>query len=242
MKSFQMVLATVLILFLPGCRSHAPRVVLRGCPSLAPERQRETRAIFRGLCAALVVRGEAGCVYYSGIPASGNGPTLFPWGLPVLFPAIRVGRPPKEGSGLAAAREMFRGDNCVVVQQGQGLVRVNIGRVSTAILGIRIPLLRLKRQDRYDAFSAILAVQDANRVRAAMRRLGWHLPPVIVVDYLLPVPKRGLPCLPAVMRDVTVGQVLDRIATTFKGIVLYGECKVPRGQHLFWIDFLGCNR
>lgn len=40
------------------------------------------------------------------------------------------------------------------------------------------------------------------------------------------------------MVNLTADELLDSVATTFKGVVLYGECKQPNGSGLFKLDYI----
>jgi hypothetical protein len=88
---------------------------------------------------------------------------------------------------------------------------------------------------QYNPQIAIGAVQNAEEVRAAMRKLNVHVPPT-VISILVQQPGEGLPHLPTRLTNVTVDEALDEVATTFEGIVLYGACTQPR---LFDLDFTG---
>ncbi|HEV2289678.1 MAG TPA: hypothetical protein VGR81_12060 [Candidatus Acidoferrales bacterium] len=71
-----------------------------------------------------------------------------------------------------------------------------------------------------------------------MTKLGLRVP-LQLSEQLLATPAPGLPHLPAEMKDVTVNQILNSIAVTFKGIVIYGTCTHPNGGGLIQIRFTG---
>jgi hypothetical protein len=78
-------------------------------------------------------------------------------------------------------------------------------------------------------------------VEAAARRLGLEKP-VTVYSIFVREPMKGLPHLPASTRDVTMEQALDAVASTFGGLVVYGECTNRRGAHFFrvdWVELMG---
>jgi hypothetical protein len=57
-------------------------------------------------------------------------------------------------------------------------------------------------------------------------------------------PMKGLPHLPASIRNVTMEQALDKIAKTWagEGVVIYRVCTEPtqqNGDTLFWLDYAG---
>jgi hypothetical protein len=51
-------------------------------------------------------------------------------------------------------------------------------------------------------------------------------------------PVEGAPHLPRLTQNLTADEALDLVATTFKGIVLYGICTLPDGKGLFQVDFV----
>lgn len=177
--------------------------------------------------------GYAGRVYYGG---SCQADALeF-----VSFP--QVGVHPTEGNmALSAVREMFRGDTEVrVAEEPHRIISVRIGEPSTAILATRISMFRIAPIAAYNPSLAIGAVENTREVKAEMARLGIHVP-LQLSEQLLTKPSRGLAHLPAVMKDVTVDQVLNSIASTFHGIVIYGNCAKPDGKALLEIDFTGLD-
>ena len=158
---------------------------------------------------------------------------------PLAFPRLTV-RPPSNGKkGLDAVRDFFGDDKkrVSVLEGRDGIIRVNIGTVSTALLQTKIQLLTLRPDERYTADSAIVAITSTKEVEAAERRLGLDGPPTVYsISFQRPV--KGLPHLPAFMRDVTLEQALDAVASTFGGLVLYGECASRSGRHFFRVDWV----
>ncbi|MGA7080677.1 MAG: hypothetical protein WBQ43_20140 [Terriglobales bacterium] len=91
---------------------------------------------------------------------------------------------------------------------------------------------------QYNPTLAIGAVENSEEVKAALAKLGLRAP-VLLSEQLLAKPSSGLPHLPAVMKNITFGQVLDSIAVTFHGMVVYGTCVQSDGKGLLEIDFVG---
>ncbi len=159
-----------------------------------------------------------------------------PWAEDVPFPHINAQPPPKGATGLTAVRQMFRNDTQVVITRDQfGIIRITIGRVSTAVLQTRIALLTLKPVERYNDFMAIEAIENTRAVKAAMHKLGLQLTGG-VGGQIFTLPAKGLPHLPSSMRNVTMDQALDSVARTFADIVTYGMCTQRRGPRLFWVE------
>jgi YD repeat-containing protein len=107
----------------------------------------------------------------------------------------------------------------------------------TTVLQTRIHRLKLKPLDAYNPGLAIAAIQNANEVASAQRRLGVE-PPVIITDMNVVEPTHGLPHLPSTLTDVTVDQALDLVAKTFKGVVSFGVCDDPGRSGMFDVDIL----
>ena len=157
---------------------------------------------------------------------------------PVPFPLVNVQPPPKDKTGLAAVREIFKNDqNVTVAEEPEGIIRVWIGKVPTAILETKLSVLALDRLEQYNQRMAINAIKDTKKMQAAMRSLA--VLPVSDLGGLVAEASQALPHLPATMQDVTVDQALDVIAKTFHHVVVYGACAEPTGpdgEKLFWIE------
>jgi len=190
-------------------------------------------AVLSYLRPALHATGYAGRVYYSG--------TCKTDGLEfVAFPQVGV-HPPESSTALGAVREIFRGDAEIqVVEKPQKIISVTVGKPLTAILDTRISLFRTARIAQYNPTLAIGGVENTEEVKAAMAKLGLRVPQQLSAQ-LLAKPSSGLPHFPAVMKGMTVEQVLDSIAVTFQGIVVYGTCVQPDGKGLLEIDFVGLD-
>lgn len=177
--------------------------------------------------------GYAARVYYSG--ACKTDGLEF-----VAFPKVDV-QPPQSNTAVEAVREMFRGNEEIqVVEEPHKIISVTVGKPLTALLGTKISLLRTAPIAQYNPPLAIGAVENTEEVKAAMTKLGLRVP-LQLSGQLLAKPSPGLPHLPAEMRDMTVDQVLDSIAATFQGIVVYGTCVQPNGKGLLEIDFVGLD-
>lgn len=209
----------------------------QGLDSYSTSRRNE-EAVLMYLRPALRTGGYAGRVYYSGPCQLGDGGSdmdAF-----VSFPQVQV-RPPIHKTGLLAAEEMFHGGTDVAIsKESHKIISISIGQPPTAILQTRISALKLARIAQYNPSLAIGAVENAKEVRAEMTRLRLRVP-IDISGQLLAQPAKGLPHLPAMMRNVTMDQALDSVALTFKGIVVYGVCTQPNGGGMYDIDFMGLN-
>jgi hypothetical protein len=163
-----------------------------------------------------VLGEKVGRVYY-------RGSCLKDANLGIAFGQLAVLPAPIGESGVAAVRTMLRDEENIAVEDDSGVIRIRIGRVSDAILHIRIPRLTLTPEEQYNAWAAIWAVQNSAEVRTVMHDLHIRTP-VHTVNMILVRPAEGLPHLPDMVTDATVDQVLDMIAKTFHGTILYETC------------------
>jgi hypothetical protein len=190
-------------------------------------------AVLRYLRPALRATGYAGRVYYSG--ACKTEGLEF-----VAFPEVDV-HPPQSNTAVEAVREMFRGNEEIqVVEEPQKIISVTVGKPLTPILDTRISSFRIAPIAQYNPTLAIGAIENTEEVKAMMAKLGLRVP-VLLSEQLLSKPSSGLPHLPAVVKDITVGQVLDSIAVTFHGMIVYGTCVQSDGKVLLEIDFVGLD-
>jgi hypothetical protein len=188
-------------------------------------------AVIRYLRPALQYVGGAARIYYAGeCQAPGKDTSDF-WQL--VFPAVYL-QPPRQGATeITAVRQIFRDDpNVTVMQDRDGMLRITIGSVSTAILQTRIQTLALDPIEQYSAPSAVVRIENAPELRTAERRLDVHLKQGMI-NIIVSGPIPGAPHLPKLMQNVTADEALDSVARTFKGIVTYGICKQPDGKSLF---------
>lgn len=175
--------------------------------------------------------GYAGRLYYAGQCAAAGADF-------VSFPAIEVHKP--IGGGFRAIESIFRGDNSVTVSRKAGkVVSIRIGQVSTAVLQVRLPVYRLASLAQYNPSGAIGMLLNTPEVKAAMARLQLYLP-LVPSEQFLAQPAEGLPHMPSVMQGMTADQILDAVAVTFQGIVVYGICPESKTR-TYTIDFVGLD-
>jgi len=60
--------------------------------------------------------------------------------------------------------------------------------------------------------------------------------PVVVVSIMIITPREGLPHLPPVIRNLTLDEALDLLATTFGGLVISEQCVSSDGTGYFDAD------
>ncbi len=212
----------------------AQRTSGRGVDSYFTSKRNED-AVLKYLRPALRAGGYVARIYYSGRCQLGSGGSDI--GAFVSFPQIHV-RPP-HNLGVLAVKEMFRGDTDVAVfKEPHKIISISLGHPAMAILRTRVSVLKLARIAQYNPSLVIGAIESAREVRAAMARLRLRVP-IVLSAQLIALPAKGLPHLPATMRNVTMDQVLDLVALTFKGIVVYGVCTQTQGGGMYDIDFTG---
>jgi hypothetical protein len=171
-------------------------------------------------------------IYYRG---RCNAPDFKPYVVQHLpFPELNTSNPLSLHRSLAAVRDIFRDDKNVVVRKsGKKIVTIEIGSPSIAILKTRISIVEFSREEQYDPEFAIGALLHSKEVGLAMDRLGMR-PIVSFEDRISGYPREDAPHISSSLRDVTLDEALDTIATTFNGIVMYGACAEPR---LFDVEF-----
>jgi hypothetical protein len=170
--------------------------------------------VVRMLGPVLLRGGNVGRVYYRAACTPGIR-------FDVPFPRLRVQRQPKDASGVAAVRAIFRNEPNVVVTGEDRIIRIVIGDVPDDLLNVRISRLALTPEQQYNVIDATLAIFDTDEVKAAERRLGIRWP-LTDISHLMTPAMEDLPHLPSVQTNLTVDQALDAIAKTFNRIVFYG--------------------
>ena len=157
-------------------------------------------------------------------------------GDPLPFPLTKTQPPQQDERGVPAVQAIFRNDtNVTVEQEPSGLVAIRIGKVSAQILETKLASLNFEPMDQYNPTEAIGVIEGTKEFQDAARSLG--IKPVWSYSAPLVQPRTELPHLPASLKDATVQEVLDLIAKTFNGIVIYGECSGGTGPRAAWIDF-----
>jgi len=163
--------------------------------------------------------GAVGRLYYDS-PCRGRSSGNLP------FPDLGL-KPATAAKGLEAISQLFRNEKDVAVSESRSrIVSVAVGLPQTQILRTKMTHIYFTLSARYNPYLAILAIEAHPSLVAANRALGIQ-PDNRVVDILVTPPLEGLPHLPDSMNDVTLDQALDSVATTFKGIVVYGTCPHP---------------
>ena len=218
--------------------------------ALAGPEQSGTERMFNDLARALNTANLTGRIYYRAQECTRGQGVSHPERLPVTGP-------PSPGlKGVAAVRDVFRGNPGVEVTEApRGIVRVRFGEVPDAILRTRMatihfvppslplrasngtkprPLSAVDRSAQYNAVEALFAVEAAPEMEAAMAAHGLH-ESQILVDHLL---NSSGPHLPAIMRNLTADQAIDRIAATLDVIVAFEACPQSHRFHLghWWAD------
>ena len=179
--------------------------------------QTDESAIMRYLQPAL----DAGTSVRLSYAASCNATSGFP-----PIPPIGLSAPSNRLTGVNAVRSIFDSDHNVVVTKGpDGIAKVSIGKVPTDLLRTRVALLRLQPIEQYNPGNAIDALESTKELKSAVKSLGLFVVAPLGIQLLyLPVPGDDAPHVPAVLHDVTIDQVLDLVAKTFRSVVTYGVC------------------
>lgn len=161
--------------------------------------------------------GKGAVVYYDGICTAALG------GQVMAFPGVDLGElGPKEGN-FSAIRSSFPK---AIVEERLGILSIKLGFVPSDLLATRIHTLRLG-DSNYDDYLAVMAIEQNPDVEAAGQRLGYgHT--IGVINRLVQMRAKGLPHLPATLKNLTLDQAIGRVATTFRAIVFVGTCQDKR--------------
>lgn len=137
----------------------------------------------------------------------------------------------------AAVHEIFKKDKRVSVAQGpSGIVRIYVGKVPLEILRTKIHSFKLTTDQRYTPELALIAIESAPDVEAAMRHLKLEHP-LVVTSIRVMEARPGVPHLPASIAEVTLDEAYDLVARTFGGLVVYKACVDSRWPKTFSADF-----
>lgn len=167
--------------------------------------------------------------------ASCNAVSEFP-----PIPPIRLGVPSHGLTGIGAVRSIFRSDPNVVVTAGPaGIAKISAGKVPPSLLRTRVTLLRLKPIDQYNPGNVLGALDSTKELGSAVKSLGLVIVEPLKVQLLhVPEPGDPAPHLPAALHDVTIDQVLDLVAKTFRGVVLFGVCTAGPTPRSLYMNFI----
>src|ERR1039458_3185408 len=158
----------------------------------------------------------------------------------VCFPATEVHQP--TGSGFRAIESIFRGDASVTVsRESNNIVSIRIGQPLTTVLQTRVPMFRSASLEQYNPSFVIGSLLGTPEVKAKMARLRLRVP-LIPYDMLVAEPAEGLPHMPSILSNMTADQILDSVAVTFHGVVVYGICRESSGRKMYTVDFVGVPR
>jgi hypothetical protein len=194
-----------------------------GKASSSPQRYSNSVAqtdMLKDLGRALSSTHDAGRLYYSSNCSSAAGDII-------PFPAVVAIPAPGSTDSLDTIQHMFRENSDVVVTRAKrGLISVEIGYTANAVLKTKIHLMDFSPLQQFNPLLAIGAIENTKEMQGAMRMLGVHQI-LRVAAYALVPPANGWPHLPTSVPNLNADQLLDLVATTFKGIVVYGACTPP---------------
>lgn len=146
---------------------------------------------------------------------------------------------PRPLENLQWLRNALSPQGALVGQRPSGIVTVQVGSVPRAVLETTIAVVRFIPTQQYDPHQAIFAIDNAPEVKRAMAAAKLQFARAYA-DYLTaPMPPNPrAPHLPPVIRNLTLDQALDAVASTFTGIVLYGVCTRRHDGGSVWIQFI----
>lgn len=154
----------------------------------------------------------------------------------MLFPSIDISVSSPLSLNSSSIKNIFHGKNKVsIYENNKGLISIHIGKVEDKILQTKVSEIHFDVMDQYNPGDAIVKVINNRDIRASAGRLGVRsLSPFS--EFLEVMPDKNFVHLSPDMKNVTLDNALDNIASTFHGIVMYGSC---RRQRLFHVYFVG---
>ena len=162
----------------------------------------------------------------------------------IIWPHLNIHPPLKGLEGVAAVKHVFKYNKFVnVIYSHSGIIKINMGDISESLLRVNIPVIKFSNVARYNPEGpggAIYQIEHSRYVKRAMIKLGIHPLPIFYIIGITPAIKQ-YPHLALSMRNTTVDKALDSIASTFHGIVEYGDCKMPDSKQAVDIEFEWLN-
>lgn len=157
----------------------------------------------------------------------------------ITFPKLKLRLPLKGKTGLAAVREIFRDNKNVVIDENpRGIIKIKIGDVPDVFLRTRISILNLDEIERYNPRLVVdKIIFKSKEMLETERKLGY-VPPFGIGGQVVE-PAQDLPHLPASIRNATLEEILDMIATTWSrrvSIVTFAVCSPPRSGQTVSFD------
>lgn len=144
--------------------------------------------------------------------------------------SFRVADPKAGAPVVQALHDAFAQEPRLTVKQDEaGRIRVVGGNVHTDLLDLRLSQITFHSED--NPRDAAESLDTLPEVKAYMQ--SHHIKFVNAMNALAPMPKGAH--LSATLKNVTVSEALDRIAQSFPGVWIYGECTTPSGERL--VDF-----
>jgi hypothetical protein len=160
------------------------------------------------------------------------------------IPPIRLRAPSSRFTGIDAVRSVFESDRHVTVTKGpDGIAKITEGKVPTNILETHIALLKLQPIEQYNPSKVIEALESTIELKNAIKSSGLLLVRPLDVQLLYqPGPEDRAPHVPAVLRNISINQVLDMVAGTFGGVVIYGVCTAGPAPRLLFINYISSSQ
>lgn len=154
-------LSVTLLMALWLALNSCPRIVgAQHAPRTAVVIVRSEHALFEYLKSALNSRGSVRLDYAADCRMPGY----------LEFRPVNI-RQPMIGSGITAVQEMFSGDGGVSVRKDHnGLIRITIGAVDTAVLGTVIPTFILTPSEQYNPYLAFEVLQEKSTEMSSWKR------------------------------------------------------------------------
>lgn len=158
-------------------------------------------------------------------------------GRDLYMPDVTVGPISQTTVGMAAVKQRFQSDPRIDITRDANVLLITVGAPSTDVLQTKLPFLVLDQFAQNTPKLAIYVIATAVDAYAKEHQIAFSLASTVLLS---PAhgPGKGMPHLPSRMQNMAVDEMLNSVASTFNGIVLYGTCKLPDGNELFRIDYI----
>ena len=125
-------------------------------------------------------------------------------------------------------------ENLLISSTALGVINVNTTSVWSPLLNVRLNNLKLHGAELYNPSLAIAAAIRASQ--ASWENL--HTTPLSTFNSLLgELPTKGRPHLKQSAKYFTLNDLLIDVSQTFRGVLIYKECSLEDGTHVFDISF-----
>ena len=154
--------------------------------------------------------------------------------LELLIDSDTQGAKIDRNDALPRVRAMLRGGERFSLRSASGIINVNTPDVWTPILDMKLNGLSFKGDELYNPNWIITSA-----IRASQTSLdALRATPLTAIGSLLgEYPSKGRPHIKKSSKYNTLNDLLVDVSRTFRGVLVYKECRLEDNTHLFDIHF-----